>query len=213
MMVLLQKKEKSYPLLENLLWLKWENIEQNIKNFGPIYVEKKDFHDHYTLGYYRINGLPDGKEDLINYLLSYSDLKHAMYVNAMGNGFIIGILAAMYNKKSKSKDLIDPNLLWTVPLASILTILYQNCLHNKAPYYETNFGFIGNRSSYDKYDNLFSAGGMNCKRILIMMCSAMLSGYGTSYAIDKLNELKQYLSAKYYGNKPEAKGTAHDNKI
>ena len=126
---------------------------------------------------YSYGGTKEAVEANKKYSDAFYNLIYKTYYNAMGNGFIIGVITAILNKNLSNKKINIYTIVLPI-IASIANTVHENEKMGSTPFFHTGELY--------KNENLFS--NTNIKtfgRIILTIGSSIISSLGTDYALDK----------------------------
>lgn len=119
----------------------------------------------------------EAETNFATYQNAESLLNNKIMGNALGDGFILGIMAAIGNKVAGAETL-NKKIIVPMIAGAIALVLYQNHKLGTVPYLD---------SALNKYDNQFeNISFYTVGRILSMLASATVGYFGTSYTLTKI---------------------------
>ena len=145
--------------------------------------DSSGFHSHLTYEYNCPS--PEVEMSLAHYQEAEWALNNKIMCNALGDGFMLGILAAVGNKLAGA-ELLNKKVIVPTIACAIALVLYQNHKLGTVPYVSAGL---------HTYDNQFdNVSFYTVGRILSMLASATVGYFGTSYTLTKIATTAQELS-------------------
>ncbi len=153
-------------------------LEKYLDQITVIPLTSYNYHDHsYHATYHYLSWSDQAKNNLATYQEAEKLLSNKIIGNALGDGFLLGILAACCNKMAKGETLNKKVILPTIACA-IAMIMYQNHKLGTVPYLDARL---------NKYDSQFeNVSFYTVGRVLCALAAAGASYLGTNYALNKI---------------------------
>jgi hypothetical protein len=152
------------------------------KNKSRVFTNKWTERPSYNEIVYHYDYQCDDAEmvDIVNkYIAAKATFEKKMYGRALGDGFVIGSLIALFNKITSNNDVRTTSTL-AVSLLPLVHILVQNYKKEKVPYFDI---------ALDKQDNKYATLSLSTLgRIACAKGAAWLGFLGSSFILHKVSQ-------------------------
>lgn len=156
----------------------FENLEKN--KSGVVTRQWTEYAGNTIIYHYDYQCSNSRVESVVNnYLAAYKALNSKMFGRALGDGFIIGGLLALYNKIANG-TMVKSKTVGAITLAPLALIIQQNFSKPQTPYFDI---------ALEKKDNAFANLSFDTVgRIVCAIGASWASFMGSSFMINKVTQ-------------------------